>query len=93
MDFQALISYCNLNQIEQLFFNFYPDSSKTESQNFINRLKELNLDSKLSPAIIQGHFLMYKNSPSQAIANAAHIKSMLPTSSLNKGNNDKVKTS
>jgi len=92
VDFQALISFCTPQQIQHLFFNFYPRSSQAEAQNFINRLKEFKLDSKLSPAVIQGHFLMYKNSPEQAIANAEQIRALLPSIS-SKNSSTKVKTS
>jgi chaperone BCS1 len=73
IDFQALISYCTPDQISHLFQNFYPEADLTVADNFINRLKEIGIDSMLSPASLQGHFLMYKNSPELAISNAHEI--------------------
>jgi len=77
IDFQALITHCSKDQIIQLFQNFYPEASISEADNFINRLKDLGIDSSLSPAVLQGHFLMYKNSPELAITNAEDIQ--IPT--------------
>lgn len=67
VDFQALISYCSPYQVQQLFFNFYPESSQEDADNFNNQLKCLGLQQQVSPATLQGHFLMYKNSPQRAI--------------------------
>lgn len=74
VDFQALISYCTPYQIQQLFFNFYPESSQAEADNFINEIKSLGLLQLVSPATLQGHFLMYKNSPLRATENLQELK-------------------
>jgi len=73
-----MISYCTPEQVSDLFFNFYPESSKSELENFLNRLTELGLSSKLSPAVLQGHFLMYKNDPDGAALHADSISELLP---------------
>ncbi len=78
VDFQALISHCTHEQVEALFYNFYPESSKSEAENFINKLKELGLDTRISPAVLQGHFLMHKNSPISAVEEADQIRFLLP---------------
>lgn len=78
VDFQALISHCTPDQIEALFYNFYPESSQSEAQNFINKLKELGLDSRISPAVLQGHFLMHKNTPKTAVEGADQIRMLIP---------------
>lgn len=74
VDFQTLISYCTPYQIQQLFFNFYPEGSQAEADNFNNRLKELGMHQFISPAALQGHFLMYKNSPASATENLNELR-------------------
>ncbi|CAL8118677.1 unnamed protein product [Orchesella dallaii] len=74
VDFQALITYCSQNQIQQLFYNFYPECSQAQAENFVNQLKVLGIDQSVSPAVLQGYFLMYKNSPDTAIENVKDIK-------------------
>jgi len=82
IDFQANISYCTHAQIHELFHNFYPESDYSDSENFVNTLKALGIDSGLSPATLQGHFLMYKNSPEAATSNASEIPSPTKSSHL-----------
>jgi chaperone BCS1 len=82
VDFQALISHCTTKQIIDLFYNFYPESSTSQVDNFVNRLKELGFDMKLSPAVLQGHFLMHKNDPDGSIQHADNIKELLPRPKL-----------
>ncbi|CAG7838112.1 unnamed protein product [Allacma fusca] len=65
VDFQALITFCEPSQIMYLFQNFYPEADISLAENFANAAKTLNL--QLSPATLQGHFLMYKNDPKSAI--------------------------
>jgi len=57
----------------RLFQNFYPETDTATGENFVNRLRELGMDSSMSPASLQGHFLLYKNSPLEAIENAEDI--------------------
>lgn len=75
-----LIDYCTGSQITDLFHNFYPTSSLSEAENFVNRLKDQNLSTSISPAVLQGHFLMYKNEPDAATKNAGEIIHLLPRS-------------
>ena len=73
IDVQSLISYCAQEQVQRLFQNFYPEADGSQAENFINRLQEVGLESCLSPASLQGHFLLYKNSPEDAILHADEI--------------------
>jgi len=78
VDFQALITHCTKEQMESLFYNFYPDATRVQVDNFLNRITELGLDLKLSPAILQGHFLVHKNSPESATRDAEGILALIP---------------
>jgi len=80
VDFQALITYCTTTQIKDLFKNFYPESDQHLQDNFVNRLKELRLDPKLSPAALQGHFMVHKASPQSAIEFTEEIQPLTQTS-------------
>jgi len=73
VDFQGLITYCEPVQIVYLFLNFYPEASLAHAENFANAITSLGLP--ISPAMLQGHFLMHKNNPTAALE---HISDLLP---------------
>jgi SAM domain (Sterile alpha motif) len=52
-----------------LFNKFFPESSNEQQQEFANSLPEF----KINMAKLQGHFLKYRDSPAQAIANGRSL--------------------
>ena len=71
VDFQAYIGYCEPEQVKYLFRNFYPEADANVVEKFVNTVNSLNI--QLSPAMLQGYFLMYKNDPEAAIANVRDL--------------------
>lgn len=61
-----------LIRAEQMFRRFYPESSELLISQFLEAAEALGKE--LSPAAVQGHFLLFKNSPDLAIANISRLK-------------------
>jgi len=66
VDLKLALEHANEEQIQALFRNFYPEASEQMAATFASEIARANL----SMAHIQGHFLMHKNNPEGAIADA-----------------------
>lgn len=64
------ISFVDKDQVERMFLSFYPNFD-SESKEFSKQLFEI--DVKISPALLQGHFLKYKDKPKLAIENIKEL--------------------
>lgn len=67
VDMKELINYTTTHQLEKMFQRFYPDEA--ESQASVFSQKVLSHGKDVSAAQVQGLFLMYKDSPDQALNN------------------------
>lgn len=68
VDVKKFIGLASKNQIIQMFNRFYPGNEGLAEQ-FADLVGECH-----SPAQIQGHFILYKNSPFEALKHASEIK-------------------
>ncbi|XP_061413256.1 mitochondrial chaperone BCS1 [Lethenteron reissneri] len=80
VDFKQYVGYCSSWQLEQMFLRFYPDEPIEAARNFAGALADLavkmtgNTESlQLSPAQVQGHFMLYKMDPQGAICNVGDL--------------------
>ncbi|CAI5440632.1 unnamed protein product [Caenorhabditis angaria] len=58
------------DMLRKMFLRFYPSSTSSQADLFIKSIKSTE---NLSPASIQGHFLLYKDNPMDAIDNIHRI--------------------
>lgn len=68
IDYNQHIGWCSdLHQARKLFLNFYPEHPHLADK-FANQIVAA-FPAKVSPAAIQGHFILYKHSPTEALQN------------------------
>lgn len=67
VDVRQFIGYMTEYQINKLFLKFYPQSSDIKANVFSKTVYELN--KTVSPALLQGYFMLCKNDPDKAIEN------------------------
>lgn len=65
VDYQQFIGLCSQNQIVRMFNRFYPNHPDLV-QSFVKQLE----GKSVSPAQLQGHFILHKDDPMKAIQNA-----------------------
>ena len=70
---KVLIDHCTPHQLHRMFARFYPDEPEHRSQEFLEAVKD---SSPLSPAAIQGYFMLYKDDARGALDNAHKINTL-----------------
>jgi len=71
VDIKAKVDYCTTYQLQTMFERFYPEESKQHAREFAQTV--LASVQTISPAEIQGYFMLHKDSGRDALANAANI--------------------
>lgn len=71
VDMKLLIDYCSNLQLEKMFCNFYPQESKEKAKDFSS--SALSHNKPISPAMVQGLFMLYKHSPDLVIKNTDRL--------------------
>lgn len=73
IDIKEYVGYCSQHQIEEMFKRFYTgDDSIPNSVEFAKKV--MSFGKNVSPAQIQGYFMMHKTStPADVILDAGHI--------------------
>ena len=71
VDIKAKVDYCTEYQLQTMFERFYPDAPPQHARQFAERV--LATAKTISPAEIQGYFMLYKDSGQQAVDNAESI--------------------
>ncbi|CAL1547569.1 unnamed protein product [Lymnaea stagnalis] len=71
VDWKEMIGYTTEYQLQQIFTRFYPDQPESRAQEFSSKV--ISLGQPVSPAQVQGFFMLYKNDPDIVIANAKEI--------------------
>uniref|UniRef100_A0A8C4RD77 Mitochondrial chaperone BCS1 n=1 Tax=Eptatretus burgeri TaxID=7764 RepID=A0A8C4RD77_EPTBU len=74
VDKKQYIGYCSAWQLEQMFRRFYPDEPEAVAQAFSQAANKA-AGGKISPAQVQGHFMVHKLDPDRAIQDIAEITS------------------
>lgn len=70
VDYHQHIGWADSQQACQLFLNFFPEHSHLADK-FGTVVAEYQ--GQVSPAAIQGHFILYKNSPQEAVENVENL--------------------
>ncbi len=78
VDFRILLDNLSENQAVKLFLKFYPHEA-AQANSFKKKLVDMGLIGKLSPAALQGHFSIYRESALHATEN---LKSLLSDLSI-----------
>ena len=65
VDVKFLIDNVSETQAREMFLKFYPGELQ-HADTFIANLKNINSEKKLSPAYLQGHFVLHRTSPKNA---------------------------
>ena len=71
VDVNQYIGYLTEYQAYKMFLNFYPNSNENLAKSFATTL--ISLKKNLSPAQVQGYFMLYKNQPNLALENIKHF--------------------
>lgn len=71
VDVKAKVDYCTAYQLETMFERFYPDETSQHATEFAERV--IASVKTISPAEIQGYFMLHKDSGQDALANAENI--------------------
>ncbi|XP_072436126.1 mitochondrial chaperone BCS1 isoform X2 [Chiloscyllium punctatum] len=71
VDHKQFVGYCSHWQLSQMFQRFYPEQPAARAEEFADRA--LAVSDTISAAQVQGHFLLYKLEPLQAIENVQRI--------------------
>ncbi|KAJ3360589.1 hypothetical protein HDU91_004504 [Kappamyces sp. JEL0680] len=72
VDFKVLLDNLTKTQALELFLRFYPEQHGLGTL-FVEKMQELELIGRLSPASLQGHFVMYRDSAEDALAHLSSI--------------------
>ncbi|MCL4140772.1 UNVERIFIED_CONTAM: hypothetical protein GTU68_008904 [Idotea baltica] len=72
VDVMEFIGYCTQSQLQAMFNRFYPDASLEMAELFSKSVDSSRFG--ISPAAVQGHFMMHKNSPQSAIDSSASLE-------------------
>ena len=67
VDVKEEISFCSSDQLEDMFTRFYPDEPAAVARAFSEKV--VNSKLVISPAQVQGHFMLHKDEPQAAIDN------------------------
>ena len=71
VDVKEYIGHCSAYQLEQMFARFYPDEPESRRVEFANIL--LKDGRPVSPALVQGFFMFYKDSAQDMIDNVPRL--------------------
>ena len=72
VDMKEYVGHCSRWQLTQMFQRFYPGQATSLAENFTDRV--LLATTQISPAQVQGYFMLYKNDPAGAIQNAESLR-------------------
>lgn len=72
VDLKEYVGYCSHWQLTQMFQRFYPGQAPSLAENFAEHV--LKATSQISPAQVQGYFMLYKNDPVGAFENVESLK-------------------
>lgn len=72
VDKMSFIGNATESQAKELFLRFY-EGKDSLAKEFTNKLKELDLIGVISPAALQGHFVLHKDDAASALE---HIESL-----------------
>lgn len=72
VDLKEYVGYCSHWQLTQMFQRFYPGQAPSLAEAFAKHV--LQVTTQISPAQVQGYFMLYKNDPEGAIHNAESLK-------------------
>jgi chaperone BCS1 len=70
IDVRVELGYAKKDQLERLFLNFYPEQKKL-AVSFAESIPE---SVQLTTALVQSHFMNFKNDAQAAVSNAALLK-------------------
>ncbi|XP_056663857.1 mitochondrial chaperone BCS1 isoform X2 [Monodelphis domestica] len=68
VDLKEYVGYCSQWQLSQMFQRFYPGETASVAESFAEQA--LSAQCQLSPAQVQGHFMLFKNDPVGAVKHA-----------------------
>ncbi|KAJ3591803.1 hypothetical protein NHX12_006935 [Muraenolepis orangiensis] len=71
VDLKQYVGHCTHWQLSQMFRRFYPAAPSSEAQRFAS--SALTARTEISPAQVQGHFMLYKTDALGAICNVDQI--------------------
>ncbi|XP_032610386.2 mitochondrial chaperone BCS1 isoform X2 [Hylobates moloch] len=72
VDLKEYVGYCSHWQLTQMFQRFYPGQAPSLAEDFAEHV--LRATNQISPAQVQGYFMLYKNDPVGAIHNAESLR-------------------
>ena len=72
VDVKQEIGLASRSQLLKMYKRFYPDQTFARAEEFAEKV--IGLDQGKSIAQIQGHFMLFKNSPSGAIENVDQLR-------------------
>ncbi|XP_037857459.1 mitochondrial chaperone BCS1 isoform X2 [Chlorocebus sabaeus] len=72
VDLKEYVGYCSHWQLSQMFQRFYPGQAPSLAEDFAERV--LQATTQISPAQVQGYFMLYKNDPVGAIHNVESLR-------------------
>lgn len=72
VDLKEYVGYCSHWQLTQMFQRFYPGQAPSLAETFAERV--LQATNQISPAQVQGYFMLHKNDPTGAIHNTETLR-------------------
>lgn len=74
VDYKQYLGNASVSQIKTMFLRFF-DSTELAGV-FVGKLEMAGVVGKVSPAMLQGHFVRYRDDPNEAIK---HIEKLIDT--------------
>ncbi|EPQ18434.1 mitochondrial chaperone BCS1 isoform X2 [Myotis myotis] len=72
VDMKEYVGYCSYWQLTQMFQRFYPGQAPSLAEAFAECV--LQTTTQISPAQVQGYFMLYKNDPTGAMQNVESLR-------------------
>ncbi|XP_015419113.1 PREDICTED: mitochondrial chaperone BCS1 isoform X2 [Myotis davidii] len=72
VDMKEYVGYCSHWQLTQMFQRFYPGQAPSLAEAFAECV--LQTTTQISPAQVQGYFMLYKNDPTGAMQNVESLR-------------------
>lgn len=72
VDLKEYMGHCSRWQQTQMSQRFYPGQAASLAETFADRV--LQATTQISPAQVQGYFMLYKNDPAGAIHNVESLR-------------------
>uniref|UniRef100_A0A4X1UJE2 Mitochondrial chaperone BCS1 n=1 Tax=Sus scrofa TaxID=9823 RepID=A0A4X1UJE2_PIG len=72
VDLKEYVGHCSRWQLTQMFQRFYPGQAPSLAESFADRA--LQATTQISPAQVQGYFMLYKNDPEGAVRHADSLR-------------------